>query len=261
MNQLSYQTVSYQKKKQQKQNKTKHQCFYLQLISFENKYQGNILSLMPDNHEEYKWVATVYSNCHTPSILWSSNDLIFCFSAKILKPCKVRSLKFPHQLQNYLANTFLSSLLFIIPHPFFKSKKIVHCPHHYFFALCLSIVSHIYNFYFLTFLLFLGGEAINMHISKTKQCCSLIFSWLTSPMDLRADFSEENWQFLLRARYEPSNSGITWVLVRNAGQTCCYHFQVETALEVTNFLMAFFPSYHFPDLPKTDPALSCFPLL
>lgn len=40
--------------KQQKQNKTKHQCFYLQLISFENKYQDNILSLMPDNHEEYK---------------------------------------------------------------------------------------------------------------------------------------------------------------------------------------------------------------
>lgn len=157
--------LAIKKKKQQKQNKTKHQCFYLQLISFENKYQGNILSLMPDNHEEYKWVATVYSNCHTPSILWSSNDLIFCFSAKILKPCKVRSLKFPHQLQNYLANTFLSSLLFIIPHPFFKNKKIMHCPY-YFFALCLSIVSHIYNFYFLTFLLFFGGGVGYKHAHK-----------------------------------------------------------------------------------------------
>lgn len=58
-----------------------------------------------------------YASC----VVWSSSDLIFCFSANILKPSKVRSLKFLHQLQNYLGKAFLSSCLpFIIPLPLQK---------------------------------------------------------------------------------------------------------------------------------------------
>lgn len=92
------------------------------------------------------------------SVLGCSSDLIFCVGTNILKPSKVKSLKFSRQLQNYLANTFLSpSFLSLYPF-FFKRNFLTCCLHtslfsilfvncHWFFPLLsLAVVSYISHF-------------------------------------------------------------------------------------------------------------------
>lgn len=95
--------------------------------------------------------------------------IIFCVSANVLKPSKVKSLKFSHQLQNYLANTFLSPF-FLSLYPFFLKRNFltcclhislfsilfVDCHYQFFSPLSLAVVSHIYHFYYFISLLPFG---------------------------------------------------------------------------------------------------------
>ena len=108
------------------------------------------------------------------SALGCSSDLIFCVGTNIRKPSKVKSLKFSHQLPNYLANTFLSPSFRSLYHFFFKKEfldllspyfplfhSFCELPLPIISPLSLAVVSYIYHFDYFPL-------AINMIRNKNK---------------------------------------------------------------------------------------------
>lgn len=119
-------------------------------------------------------------------------------------------------------------------------------PNHFFFPLCLVLVSYDYHFYVFISLLPFGHK----HGHKEKQNNAVLQSfYINYLMPLPPDFSEEK---SAPSGIEPglrtSNIGVPWALLRHADTrpAAIVSPKYATAFGLTDFLMDFWSDYCFP---------------